>query len=53
MILSREALNEVTEDVEDMAQYLCDRLQISGELFWIILSSLSEAKTAHLHGVVK
>jgi hypothetical protein len=53
MNLSRDTLNQVTADVEDMAQYLCDSHQLSGELFWTVLSCLAEAKTAQLQGLIK
>jgi len=53
MNLSREKLNEVTQTAEDLARYVCDRHQLSGELFWTVMSCLSEAKTAQLQGVIK
>ena len=53
MNLSREKLNAVTQTAEDMAQYICDRHQLSGELFWTVISCLAEAKTAQIQGVVK
>ena len=52
MQISREALTELTEVLEDTIEYACDKECISGELAWTVVESLATAKLAQLKGLV-
>ena len=52
MQISREALKELTEVIEDTVEYACDQQMISGELAWTVVESLATAKIAQLKGLV-
>ena len=52
MQISREALKELTEVLEDTIEYACDKECISGELAWTVVESLATAKLAQLKGLV-
>ena len=52
MQISREALTELTEVLEDTIEYACDKERISGELAWTVVESLATAKLAQLKGLV-
>ena len=43
---------DLVEAIEDTVSYICDEHMISGELAWIIVESLAEAKVAQLQGEV-
>ena len=42
---------DLIDAVEDAVSYICDEYMISGELAWVIVESLAEAKIAQLQGV--
>ena len=50
MQITREALTELTEVIEDTVEYACDQQVISGELAWTVIESLATAKLAELRG---
>ena len=50
MNISKAQLVELTELIEDSAEYFCDKEQISGELTWAILECLATAKLAEMAG---
>ena len=52
MQISKEALKELTEVIEDTVEYACDQQMISGELAWTVVESLATAKIAQLKGLV-
>ena len=52
MQITHEALNELTEVVEDTVQYACDQEMLSGELAWTVVESLAQAKLAQLRGEI-
>ena len=41
---------DLIDTVEDAVAYICDEYMISGELAWVIVESLAEAKIAQLQG---
>ena len=45
MQITREALAELTEVLEDTVEYYCDQQTVSGELAWTVVESLATAKT--------
>ena len=50
MQITREALTELTEVLEDTVEYYCDQQTVSGELAWTVVESLATAKLAELRG---
>ena len=48
--LDREVHNELKELIEDSLEYFCDENMISGELAWIVVQCLAEAKIEQLRG---
>lgn len=50
--LSRELHQELTELIEDTVEYYCDKNMMSGELTWIIIECLAQAKQAQIRGEV-
>ena len=50
MQITREALTELTEVLEDTVEYYCDQQTVSGELVWTVVESLATAKLAELRG---
>jgi len=47
--IDRDALNDLTELVEDSVACVCDEHILSGELAWSILQCLARAKTSEFH----
>ncbi len=52
MQISKEALTELREVLEDTVEYACDKERISGELAWTVVETLATAKLAQLKGLV-
>ena len=52
MQITKEALAELTEVIEDTVEYACDQQMLSGELAWTVIESLAQAKLAQLQGLV-
>lgn len=42
---------ELKELIEDTVEYFCDDKMISGELTWLVVQTLAEAKLAQLKGL--
>jgi hypothetical protein len=53
MDITREALQELTEVIEDTVEYACDKETISGECAWTVLQCLATAKLTELAGLVE
>jgi len=51
--LDRDTHNDLVGYVEDMVEHWCDENMLSGELAWIIVETLAEAKIAQLRGEVR
>ena len=43
---------ELKELLEDSVQYFCDENMISGELAWLVVETLAQAKMAQLKGEI-
>ena len=43
---------ELKELIEDTIEYFCDDKLISGELTWLVVQTLAEAKLAELKGEI-
>ena len=43
-------MSELTEIIEDTVEYFCDKEQVSGELAWTCVESLSTSKLCELKG---
>ena len=50
--IDRSKAQEIREIIEDTVGYYCDENMVSGELAWIMVSALAEAKIAQLKGEV-
>ena len=50
--INRETHQELRELIEDSVEYFCDQNMVSGELTWIIVETLAQAKLAQLRGEV-
>ena len=50
MNISKNQLSELSEIIEDTVEYFCDKEQISGELAWTCVESLSTTKITELKG---
>ena len=48
--MNRETHDELKELIEDSVQYFCDENMVSGELAWIIVETLAQAKIAQMRG---
>ena len=48
--MNRETHDELRELLEDSLEYFCDQNMVSGELAWIIVQTLAEAKLAQMKG---
>ena len=44
--LDREVNNELVEVIEDAVEYVCNERMISGQLAWLVVETLAEAKIA-------
>ena len=42
--------NELKEIIEDSVEYYCNENMVSGELTWLIIQTLAEAKLAQFRG---
>ncbi len=51
--IDRTTHNELVEIIEDSVEYFCNENMVSGELTWIIIQTLAEAKLAQFRGEVK
>ena len=52
MNISAGELKELTELVEDVLEYACDGMYLSGETAWTVVECLAIAKLAELQGLV-
>jgi len=52
MNITKSQLQELTELIEDGAEFFCDQEFISGELAWTVIESLATAKLAEVKGLV-
>ena len=50
--INREVHDELKELIEDSVEYFCDSNMVSGEIAWIIIETLAQAKLAQLRGEV-
>ena len=50
MTITRELHDELFELIEDSVASFCDQNMISGELAWLIVETMAEAKIAQLKG---
>ena len=48
--INREIHDELKELIEDSVEYFCDEHMVSGEIAWIIIECLAQAKQAQLKG---
>ena len=48
-----EIAAELRELIEDTVEYFCDDNMISGELAWIMVQCVAEAKIAQIKGHIK
>ena len=47
--IESEQLDEFNELIEDTLAYFCDEYMVSGELSWILIQALAEAKLAEMN----
>ena len=50
--IESEQLDEFNGLIEDTLAYFCDEHMVSGELSWILIQALAEAKLAEMRGEV-
>ena len=50
--ISREAMSELRELIEDSMEYFCDSNMVSGEVAWTMVECLAVAKVAQMKGDV-
>ena len=50
--IDRQLHNELKEIIEDSVEFFCDENMVSGEVTWLIVQALAEAKIAQLRGEV-
>jgi hypothetical protein len=48
--IDRTVHNDLVELLEDSVEYFCNENMVSGELTWIIVQTLAEAKIAQFKG---
>ena len=48
--LNQETHQQLKEIIEDSVEFYCDENMVSGELTWIVIQCLAEAKIAQLRG---
>ena len=48
--IDRTVHNELRELLEDTVEYFCNENMVSGELTWIIVETLAQAKVAQFKG---
>ena len=46
--IDRNKAIELKEVIEDTVEYFCDQEMVSGELTWLMVQTLAEAKLAEL-----
>ena len=49
--VTREMASELRELIEDTLEYYCDENMVSGELAWLMVQCLAEAKTIEMKSV--
>ena len=52
MEIQRDALRELQELAEDMAEYFCDEHGVSGETYWTCVESIAQVKLLEVSGKV-
>ena len=50
--IESEKLDEFNDLIEDTLSYFCDEHMVSGELSWILIQALAEAKLAEMRGEI-
>ena len=50
--IDRSKAQEIRELIEDSVEYFCDDNMVSGELAWIMVQALAEAKIAQIKGEI-
>ena len=50
--VDRSKALELKELIEDTVEYFCDENQVSGELAYIMVETLAEAKLAQFRGAI-
>ena len=50
--LNQETHQQLKEIIEDSVEFFCDENMVSGELTWIVIQCLAEAKIAQLRNEV-
>ena len=53
MNITQEALQELTEVIEDTVEYACDQHMLSGECAWTVVQCLAVTKLHELEGLLK
>ena len=48
--IDRRVHDDLVEILEDSVEYFCNENMVSGELTWIIVQTLAEAKLAQFRG---
>ena len=51
--INKDIHDELVGLIEDSVEHFCDENMVSGELTWIIVQTLAEAKIAQMKGTVK
>ena len=51
--LDRLTHNQLVELTEDLVEYFCNENMVSGELTWLVLQTLAEAKVAEFKGEIQ
>jgi hypothetical protein len=51
--IDRTKHQDLVEIMEDSVEYFCNENMVSGELTWIIIQTLAEAKLAQFRGECK
>ena len=52
MEIQRDALRDLQDLQEDMAQYFCDHFGVSGETYWTGVESVAQVKLLEVRGEV-
>ena len=53
MEIQRDALRDLQDLQEDMAQYFCDHFGVSGETYWTCFESVAQVKLLEVTGEIK
>lgn len=51
--LDRDTSNDLRELMEDSIEFFCDNYMISGELAWIVVETIAQAKIAQMRGEIR